>query len=491
MLASGLSAQDPAQLGEYRVLARLGSGGQGVVYLAEAPSGRRVAVKQLHPGPFAAKPREQLAREIAAARRVPPFCTARVLDADLHGASPYIVSEYIEGPSLQQRVSQEGPLAGTGLHWLALGTATALAAIHQAGVVHRDFKPSNVMLSPDGPRVIDFGVAYEQMPELADLDEVAGTPAYMAPEQIRGGPVSPAADVFAWASVIAYAATGLPPFQGEHVGDVLQRILEGEPDLRGVPPELAELLHTCLDQYPARRPGSQQVLMRLLGHRVTDEVPDDVGRLVATAAGMVDEATLTTPIRPAAATTTAVGVPAYGGPDIGGRRSARPLVVVAVGLLLAGAFWMVNPFDDLASSPESLVRAENPPAEPAPDPEPERKPAPVAAGEVPSGFSGEWRGTAYQPAASQNQWELRLDLAAGTGGGQVRLEELACSGRATVSKVADLELRLNVVIEDDPDHACPEEASLRVTQNVVGRAAFWWNDGGNPFKVATGMLVKQ
>jgi serine/threonine protein kinase len=158
--AEPLRPGDPVTIGPYRLLSRLGEGGQGTVYLAMAGTGEKVALKLLHTrlsnNPQA---RHGFARELAAAQKVDPFCTARVLTADVEGDVPYIVSEYIHGLSLKRMVQKWGPRTGTQLHRLAIGTATALAAIHKAGVVHRDFKPSNVLLGPDGPRVIDFGVA--------------------------------------------------------------------------------------------------------------------------------------------------------------------------------------------------------------------------------------------------------------------------------------------------------------------------------------------
>jgi len=262
---AGLRSTDPRTIGVYRVLGRLGSGNQGVVYLAEAPSGARVAIKQLLSEGEDEQDRQQLTKEVAAARLVAPFCTAQLLDVRLEGPSPYVVSEYISGPTLSQKVRDEGPMTGTALQRLAIGTVTALAAIHQAGVVHRDFKPANVMLSPDGPRVIDFGIARDLATDMTETSRVIGTPVYMSPEQLRNEPVEPASDMFAWASVIAYAATELPPFDGDHMMAVAYRILSGEPTLTGVPDVLLPVLERCLVKDPALRPTAEQVLAMLLG----------------------------------------------------------------------------------------------------------------------------------------------------------------------------------------------------------------------------------
>ncbi|MEV4224436.1 serine/threonine-protein kinase [Nonomuraea sp. NPDC049725] len=248
---------DPAAVGPYRLAGRLGAGGQGVVYLGVARDGGPVAVKVLREGVAD----DRFAREIAAARRVEPFCIAQVLDASSGGGRPYIVTEYVDGPSLQQA----GRHTGAELQRLAVATATALAAIHQAGVVHRDFKPANVLLGPGGPRVIDFGIARALDSGLTATSSIVGTPAYMAPEQLAGEQVGPAADVFAWASVIVFAATGTPPFGDDSLPAVINRILHNEPRAGDLPPVLREVVLDCLAKDPARRPAMQDVLLRLLG----------------------------------------------------------------------------------------------------------------------------------------------------------------------------------------------------------------------------------
>ncbi|MEV0144773.1 MULTISPECIES: protein kinase [unclassified Nonomuraea] len=252
-----LLPEDPPAVGPYRLLGRLGAGGQGVVYLGQGSDGRPVAVKVLQDG-LAGDHR--FAKEIDAARRVEPFCIAQVLDASL-GGRPYIVTEYVEGPSLQQA----GRHVGADLQRLAVATATALAAIHRAGVVHRDFKPANVLLGRDGPRVIDFGIARASGHSLTVTSSIVGTPAYMAPEQLAGAPLGPAVDVFAWASVIVFAATGSPPFGNDSLPAVIRRILHGEPYLGDLPGPLRPIVLSCLAKDPAARPAMQDVLLRLIG----------------------------------------------------------------------------------------------------------------------------------------------------------------------------------------------------------------------------------
>jgi serine/threonine protein kinase len=273
---------DPSTIGEYRVLNRLGSGSQGVVYLAATPSGERVAIKQLlRSGPEDEQARQQFAKEVAAARRVAAFCTAQLLDVQLEGPMPYLVSEYIEGPSLHQKISHDGPMAGPTLQRMAVGTVTALAAIHQAGVVHRDFKPANVMLSSEGPRVIDFGIARDLSAETTITSRIFGTPAFMSPEQLRNEPVGPAADMFAWASVVAYAATGRAPFEADQMMAVAYRITHGEPTLAEVPAALLGVLERCLEKDSSRRPTAQQALALLLDLPDPENDPAPAGQLLA------------------------------------------------------------------------------------------------------------------------------------------------------------------------------------------------------------------
>jgi len=262
-----LRANDPEQLGSYRLIGRLGEGGQGIVYLGENEEGEHVAVKLLH-AQFSGdvKARARFAGELASAKRVAPFCTARILDADVEGDVPYLVSEFIEGPSLREVVDAEGPRTGGVLQRLAIGTVTALAAIHEAGIVHRDFKPTNVLLAADGPRVIDFGIARALDTSGTVTSTTVGTPSYMSPEQIAGEVAGPPADVFAWACTMVYAATGSPPFGQDSIPAVMNRIVHHEPSLGMLMGPLRGLVQACLAKDPRRRPTAQQILLRLLSN---------------------------------------------------------------------------------------------------------------------------------------------------------------------------------------------------------------------------------
>ncbi|MFI6320729.1 serine/threonine protein kinase [Nonomuraea sp. NPDC050556] len=264
-----LKTGDPERLGEYTLTGRLGEGGQGVVYLAQDAGGGDVAIKWLRPdlaGDDVSVGR--FLREVQMAEQVAPFCTAALLDSGLELERPYIVSEFIEGPSLQQTVHSEGPRTGSSLHRLAIGTATALAAIHQAGIVHRDFKPANVILAADGPRVIDFGIARALNANSTLSNMPVGTPSYMPPEQIMGHPVGSAADLFSWASSMVFAASGQAPFGSDTMPAVINRVLNGEPDLGPLQGPLREVVAACLAKDPALRPSAEQVILRLLQHPV-------------------------------------------------------------------------------------------------------------------------------------------------------------------------------------------------------------------------------
>jgi hypothetical protein len=236
----------------------------GVVHLARDRDGRPVAIKVLHPwhpwGGEEATARRRLAREVETMRRVRSPFVAEVLDADVAGEFPYIVTRYVPGPTLDEMVRSHGPLAGPGLRLLAYGMAEALTAIHAAGVVHRDLKPGNVMLSDNRPVVIDFGIAQSgDSTRLTQTGLVMGTPGYLAPEVIEGQPSSPASDVHSWGATMAFAATGHPPYGSGTYEEIFFRIVSGRADLGGVPAPLVPLLTAALARDPARRPPASSL----------------------------------------------------------------------------------------------------------------------------------------------------------------------------------------------------------------------------------------
>ena len=262
MLVQPLASDDPAEIGGYRLRARLGAGGMGRVYLASTPAGRSVALKVVRPELSDDQDfRARFQHEIQAARRVHGLYTAQLLDADPTATPPWLVTAYVPGPSLQQAVTENGPMPEAMVFRLIAGVAEALQAIHAAGVVHRDLKPSNVLLAPDGPRVIDFGIARAlEATALTRSGMMVGSPQFMAPEQILDQPVTPAIDVFALGSLAAYAVRGRPPFGEGHSAAVSYRVLHEPPGLDGCPPQLRALIERCLRKEAGARPAPGEIL---------------------------------------------------------------------------------------------------------------------------------------------------------------------------------------------------------------------------------------
>ncbi|GGT24405.1 hypothetical protein GCM10010271_29730 [Streptomyces kurssanovii] len=209
--------------------------------------------------------RSRFMKEAEAARRVAPFCTAKVLEAGLDGDTPYIVTEYVEGRMLDESIRQGGPLLEDSLIRLAIGVATALSAIHHSGVLHRDLKPGNVLLSGEGQRVTDFGIARAPGMSLTRTGAVTGTFGYMAPEVLSGSRAAQAADVFAWGALIIFAASGVEPFRGANIGEVAHRTAFVEPDLSLLPPRVRPLVAAAVAKDPQLRPSSLELLTGLVG----------------------------------------------------------------------------------------------------------------------------------------------------------------------------------------------------------------------------------
>ncbi|HEY8475149.1 MAG TPA: protein kinase [Natronosporangium sp.] len=259
-----LRATDPPSIGEFRLVGRLGAGGMGQVYLGVTRSGRPVAVKLIRPE-IAADPafRARFVREVNAARQVGGFWTASVVAADPDAESPWLATEYVPGKSLHEAVAESGPLPPPTVRIVGARLAEALAAIHAAGLVHRDLKPANVLLAPDGPVVIDFGIARAFETNSALFTKVIGTPSYMSPEQIKGEPLTPASDVFSLGSTLVYALIGRGPFNTGAPEGIIFRVVAEPPDLTGVPADLAGLIASCLAKEPKQRPTTGQLLAAL------------------------------------------------------------------------------------------------------------------------------------------------------------------------------------------------------------------------------------
>ncbi|BCY10809.1 serine/threonine-protein kinase [Actinoplanes sp. L3-i22] len=276
-MKSPLRPGDPRSLGGYELVARLGEGGMGAVFLGRRADGLQVAVKVIkseyaHEEEF----RGRFRSEVKRASQVPPFCTAAVLDADPEHRTPYLVVEYVDGPSLDEVIQRHGPMSDGQLHSVAVGVATALTAIHGAGVIHRDLKPRNVLLAMGAPKVIDFGIAraLEVTSQHTHPDQMVGTVAYMAPERFDGihREITPAADVFAWGAVIAYAGTGRTPFRADSPVATAARILTQPPDLTGLSGPLADLVALSLAKDPQDRPTAHELLNLLLAQHTGGQV---------------------------------------------------------------------------------------------------------------------------------------------------------------------------------------------------------------------------
>jgi serine/threonine protein kinase len=298
---------DPAALGRYELVGRLGEGGMGTVFLARGPEGRPVAIKMVRPE-FAHETefRGRFRSEVNRAKQVPPFSTAEVLDADPDHEPPYLVVEYVDGPSLAAEIKAKGPLSEAAVHGVAVGIATALTAIHGAGVIHRDLKPGNVLFARGGIKVIDFGIAraFEATSQHTRTDQMVGTVAYMAPERFDpadGRPVTAAADIFAWGAVVAFAATGRTPFAAESAPATAMRILTQEPDLSRVPFSLRGAVERALAKEPGDRPTARELLDLLLAGATPPLPPALAGPTVPTPAlpgPPLPAAPLTAPARP-------------------------------------------------------------------------------------------------------------------------------------------------------------------------------------------------
>ena len=284
-MTSSLRPEDPRVLGSYELIGRLGEGGMGAVFLGRNPAGTLVAVKVIR-AEYARDEnfRARFRSEVNRAREVPAFCTAEVLDADPDHETPYLVVEFVDGPSLAEVIREQGPLRGGNLHSVAVGVASALVAIHGAGIVHRDLKPANVLFALGAPKVIDFGIAkaVEATSHHTRTQEMVGTLAYMSPERFTPDAdqkLSPAADIFAWGAVVAYAATGRNPFAGDSPAATAGRILTQPPQLAGLPPSLAGIVGRALAKEPEQRPTARELLLELTaGPQKDATIPPEVQR---------------------------------------------------------------------------------------------------------------------------------------------------------------------------------------------------------------------
>src|ERR1700722_149748 len=261
-LVAGLEPGDPREVGPYQLLGQLGSGGMGQVFLGMSAGGRPIAVKVIRTQ-LATDPdfRDRFRREVAAAQKVSGLFTALVVDADLDSPTPWLATAYVAGPSLTEAVRDHGPLPVGTVLALAAGLAESLSAIHAAGVVHGDLKPSNVLLAEDGPRVIDFGIAQAAEASAAARTALTiGSPGFMSPEQVLDSDLSPASDLFSLGAVLTFAATGQGPFGSGSPAALMYRLVNSPANLDGVPAELRQLVGSCLAKLPGDRPTARELL---------------------------------------------------------------------------------------------------------------------------------------------------------------------------------------------------------------------------------------
>ncbi|MEV5829190.1 PQQ-binding-like beta-propeller repeat protein [Spirillospora sp. NPDC052242] len=282
MAVAPVKADDPGRVGRYRIVGRLGQGGMGRVYLGLSPGGRAVAVKVVRDVLAEdAGFRRRFVREVQAARRVAGLYTAEVVDADPDGDPPWLATRYVAGPSLDAAVAAHGPWPERSVRALGAALAEGLESVHAAGVVHRDLKPSNVLLAADGPRLIDFGISLAaENTQLTETGTVLGTPGFMSPEQLRGGDVGPASDVFALGAVLAHAATGNGPFGSGPAHALHYRVVHEPPDLAALPSGLADVVGRCLAKEPGARPKVPELVAELGGGDgpLPEAVAADIGR---------------------------------------------------------------------------------------------------------------------------------------------------------------------------------------------------------------------
>jgi serine/threonine protein kinase len=491
-----LETGDPRALGRFQLLARLGEGGQGVVYLGRGagPGEERVAVKVLRSTVDAAI-LQRLAREMDAVHKVQPFVTARVIEASTEGERRYIVSEFIDGPSLEERVDERGPLPEGELHRLAVGTATALTAIHGAGVIHRDFKPANVLLGPDGPRVVDFGIA--RLIDAATVTSgLVGTPAYIAPEQLAGGRPTSAVDIFAWAVTMIFAATGRRAFEGDTVVAVMHRIVNEQPDVTGVPPSLLPVIKDCLSKDPSHRPSARDLLLRLVDPSLADRsraaaepgvsqtaptvqrpavrpTPDDTGPI-----SHEDLADRTDPVPALTGATDPKLEPSWLaspsppparsrlGPVLAAGSAVAVVALIAVGVLLLTRGSPSGTTSGVGTLSPSLASTSTASASTTPTGQ-------LTGPTIPSQFAGTWSGTATMFAIAEPSFGLQngITFTMANGGRTAHETNDTCTNTLTLAKVT-----ATVLTFHEPQNDLCVAGTVTFTLQG-GDLAYVWTDG--------------
>ncbi|CAM3587181.1 serine/threonine-protein kinase [Smaragdicoccus niigatensis] len=484
-----LEPGDPTEIGKYRLLGVVGSGGMGRVYLGRSETGRTVAVKVIRPDladddNF----RARFGHEVSSARRVSGQFTAAVLDADLEAAQPWLATAFVAGMTLTEAVRRFDRLPDLTVTVLADGLARAIHAVHSAGVIHRDLKPSNVILGLDGPRVIDFGIARAADDSvLTASGQLVGSPSFMSPEQVKGERVGPATDIFAWAGVVVYAARGVGPFGEADTMTMLWRVVQEEPDVSKVPYPLRSIVAAALAKDPADRPTIDELVEMLAPLRpestsgwLPPQILEEVGRRTV---GMLDlehpAAESDTQTAAAIDVETAASKP----PTVPKaeptpvRRSSRmvwPLValsVVAIAAVALAAWWGTRGSGDGTSG----------------------GPAPSGAvgGVWPSTFDGGWKGSATGP---NGQYTVEMYLYAGNVGDTVGTSTYVKSNGDTCMRDEDLvsvdgrTAHLQGRLKDGPASCLDDSTTSTIT--LEGGSTIAWTMPGNSGNI-TGTLRRQ
>ena len=522
LIVDPLTGDDPAEVGRYRLHARLGAGGMGTVYLALTPGGRPVALKMVRPElADNADFRARFRQEVDAARRVHGLYTAQVLDADPDGDPPWLVTAFVPGLTLQEGVRRHGPLPVDTVLILMAGVAEALEMIHAAGVVHRDLKPSNVLLAPDGPRVIDFGIARAaETSPLTGSGIRIGSPHYMAPEQVADKPVSPAADVFALGSLATFAVLGRSPFGEGDALPVMYRVLHQPADLSGCPSPVRAIIERCLANNPAERPTAAEVIslcravtagrtrqiaqpwlqpaVAAVGGHAADAAPAADGLSAERLAAAVGPAAAV--VGPAAAGPAAGdGVPAgvmtrhqppqpsvwtAPAPAINGRPPKRRrhrlraavltlslAAVCLVALLVAAGAWLISGSN--SAGPPSGRHSPGSPASASP-------PA--------SWLTGTWIGAANQPTGVVTHWTAELTFPRSGRVGTFRFPSLGCSGTLIVTRSTRTTASVDEELTQNPRQVCVARGLMQLTRSGTNGMTMTWQDASNRSNVATGYL---
>ena len=526
-VAEALTGDDPREVAGYQLRARLGSGGMGRVYLAFTPGGRPVALKMIRTEfgddeEFRARFRQ----EVAAAQRVHGLFTAQVLDADPDAPQPWLATSYVPGLSLREAISGHGPLPRATVLLLIAGTAEALQAIHAVGIIHRDLKPANVILAPDGPRVIDFGIARAAAaPALTLGGLVVGSPRFMAPEQARGEPTTPAVDVFALGSLATYAITGHPPFGTDSALAVLGRVINEPPDLAGCPADLRPLMESCLAKDPSRRPLPSEVItacrvaaggglafdrswlptgIAAAATAATGTLPvpgtaaqerpgtestfaSQASRfgLVATPTGPGDGSEPGEPAQPA--TSSGPGHPDQESPaaGTGGKRSGpgRRWARWSGGKAMAGVASVIAVLA-VAAACVSLLST------------------PTAGGDAPHGasapttslgqaaFAGAWAGTVREPGWRVPSWAIELVIPASGPVGRYRAPSLGCSGSFRVGSITGRTMAGVAVTTGTSSTGCVPAARVTLALGGPRRASLTWMPRSHSPKIGSAELAR-